>query len=400
MVLLKRLSSVTYAASMVFCLCFSVLAEARVPSPPQIEAKAYALVDFHSGKVLAARNENERMDLASLTKIMTMYVVDQEIKSGRIHKEDNVQISENAWKAQGSRMFVEVNTTVPVADLIKGIIIQSGNDASIALAEHVAGSEDAFVKLMNQTAEQLGMKNTHFMNATGLPDPEHYSTAYDLALLSKAIIRDFPESYANYSEKWFTYQGIKQPNRNRLLWRENYVDGIKTGHSSTAGYCLAASGEQNGMRLISVVLGTESDNARTDDSQKLLRYGFRFFETHELFSANKPIKEPRIWMGQAKKVPLGVANTLYITVPLGDYKKLQAQVTLDKALTAPVKAGDEKGKLVVKLDQEIILEQPLVALDSVEKSGMFSRFSDYISLKMHDWFGSEEASENASPSNG
>ncbi|HET9843243.1 MAG TPA: D-alanyl-D-alanine carboxypeptidase family protein, partial [Gammaproteobacteria bacterium] len=378
------------ALSIIFfsCLCQS-MAFARVPSPPQTNAKSYILVDFHSGQILASQNEHEKMDLASLTKIMTVYVVDQELEAGRIKMGDMVHISDTAWRAQGSRMFVEVNTDVSVQDLIRGVIIQSGNDASIALAEHVAGSEESFVNLMNQTAQRLGMKNTHFTNATGLPHPEHYSTAYDISLLARATIHDFPESYKLHAEKWFTYQDIKQPNRNRLLWRENFVDGIKTGFSSTAGYCLAASGLQNGMRLISVVLGAESDGARTDFSQSLLRYGFRFFETHQLFNANKPIKEAKVWMGKSQKLPLGITGDVYITVPQGEYEKLNAQVSIDKKLHAPIKKGEIKGKLTVKLENKLLIEKSLVSLQSVEAGGMWSRFSDYISLKIHDWFKSE-----------
>lgn len=374
---------------LILCLIWAVNANARIPAPPRISAESYVLVDYHSDKVIAAKNEHQRMDPASLTKMMTMYVVDQEIYDGRLALEDTVHVSKKAWKAQGSRMFIEVGSDVKVEDLIRGVIIQSGNDASIALAEHIAGTEEAFVNIMNQTAQRLGMHNTHFENATGLPHPDHYTTAYDLAVLSKALIKDFPESYALHAEKWYTYQGIKQPNRNRLLWRESFVDGIKTGHSSTAGYCLAASGEQNGMRLITVMLGAESDSARTDFSQRLLRYGFRFFETHKLFSANESVKEPRVWMGQMQNIRLGLNEDLYITVPQGEYENLNAQVNFDKHLEAPIKAGENKGVLTVKLEEEVLLEKPLVALDSVDKGGLWNRFSDYISLKVHGIFGSD-----------
>lgn len=366
-------------------------ANARIPTPPRIAAESYILVDYHSGKVLASKNEHQRVDPASLTKMMTMYVIDQELRDGLISMEDKVHISNKAWKAQGSRMFVEVGDKVSVGDLIKGVVIQSGNDASIALAEHIAGTEEAFVNIMNQQAERLGMTNTHFTNATGMPNDDHYTTAYDMSLLSKALIRDYPETYSLYSEKWFTYQGIKQANRNRLLWREPFVDGIKTGHSTTAGYCLAASGEQDGMRLISVLLGAESDSARTDFSQRLLRYGFRFFETHKLFGAKEPVKVPKVWMGATDKIRLGLNEDLYITVPQGEYANLNAQVNFDKNILAPINIGDHQGVLTVKLDEEVILEQPLVALDEVQEGGIWRKFSDYISLKVRSLFGSSEA---------
>lgn len=364
-------------------------ASARIPSPPRIEAESYVLVDFHSSKVLAAKNEHERLDPASLTKMMTMYVIDQELKDGHITLEDEVHVSKKAWQMQGSRMFIEVGSKVTVEELVKGVIIQSGNDASIALAEHIAGTEESFVNIMNQQAQRLGMVNTKFQNVTGFPSEDHYSTAYDMSLLSIALIKDFPESYSLYSEKWFSYQGIKQANRNRLLWRETFVDGIKTGHSSSAGYCLAASGEQDGMRLVSVVLGTDSDSARTDYSQRLLRFGFRFFETHKLFGANEPVKEPKIWMGATDKIRLGLPEDLYITVPQGEYENLNAQVNFDKHILAPINIGDQQGVLTVKLEDEVILEQPLVALDEVEQGGIWSRFTDYVSLKVRTLFGSK-----------
>lgn len=387
MIYLKKILSKISIAALGFALVSNTYA--RIPAPPRIAAESYTLVDFHSDKVIAAKNEHKKMDPASLTKMMTMYVVDKEIQDAHVALTDTVSISKKAWKAQGSRMFIEVGSKVSVEELIKGIIIQSGNDASIALAEHIAGTEEAFVNLMNQHAKALGMNNSQFQNATGLPHPDHFTTAYDLSILAKALIKDFPESYALYSEKWFTYEGIKQPNRNRLLWREAFVDGIKTGHSSTAGYCLAASGQQDGMRLVSIILGADSDSSRTDFSQRLLRYGFRFYETHKLFSANEPVKTPRIWMGKADKIRLGLNEDLYITVPQGEYENLVAQVNFDKHILAPIRIGENQGRLTVTLDKDVILEKALISLDDVNKGGLWDRFSDYVSLKIHDLLGTE-----------
>lgn len=354
-----------------------------VPTAPEVDAEAYVLVDFHSGKVLAEKDSKKRIDPASMTKMMTVYVFDHELQNGHFTLEDEVAVSENAWKTEGSRMFVPVGKKIQVKDLLRGIIIQSGNDATVALAEYVAGSEKAFADLMNQYAQKLGMNDTHFMNSTGIPHPEHYSSAYDMSLLASAIISQFPETYKIYSEKWFTFNGIKQPNRNRLLWREPYIDGIKTGHSSTAGYCLAASGQKDNMRLISVLAGAKSESDRTEQTLSLLRFGFRFFETHHLFQANTTLNEPRVWMGDRKKLSLGINRDLYITIPQGQYKSLDAKMNIDKSLTAPINKGENHGKLVVKLGDELIAEMPLVALENVEKGTMWNRLSDYVSLGFH-----------------
>lgn len=361
-----------------------------LPSPPSVQAAAYVLMDFNSGKLLASQDPDKQIDPASLTKMMTMYVVDQEIKSGKIKLTDNVIISEKAWRTEGSKMFVEANKEVPVADLIRGIIIQSGNDSSIALAEHIAGTEEAFAAIMNNYAKELKMDSTHFVNATGLPNPDHYTTAHDLARLSQALIRDFPESYKLYSEKWFTYQNIKQPNRNRLLWREPAVDGIKTGHSDSAGYCLAASGIKDGMRLISILVGTPSDGARTEQTQQLLRYGFRFFETKRLFSQKDTVNQSRIWMGNAKEIKLGIPTDFYVTVPQGEYSNLKTSVNFSERLTAPIKHGDVVGKIIVTLNDELIGERPLIAQQDVDKGGIWDRASDYFSLGLHKLFNSKE----------
>ncbi|MFI4937254.1 MAG: D-alanyl-D-alanine carboxypeptidase family protein [Candidatus Berkiellales bacterium] len=362
-----------------------------VPTPPEVTATAYVLVDFHSNKVLAERESNKRVDPASLTKMMTVYVIDHELKSGRFTLQNEVPISENAWRTEGSRMFIPVGKKITVSELLHGVIIQSGNDATVALAEFAAGSESAFAELMNQYATQLGMKNTHFVNSTGIPHPEHYTTAYDLSLLARAMIAEFPETYKIYSEKWFTFNGIKQPNRNRLLWREPYIDGIKTGHSSTAGYCLTASGQKDNMRLISVVVGAPTENDRTEQTLQLLRYGFRFFETHHLFQANTKLNETRVWMGAQRTVPLGVDHDLFITIPQGHYKNLDAKMNIEKRITAPIAKGKNYGQIVVKLGDEKITEVPLVALENVHTGTLWARISDYFSLGLHKVFNSHEA---------
>lgn len=360
------------------------------PTPPEISAPAYILVDFHSGKVLAEKEPDKRIDPASLTKMMTVYVIDNEVKNGRFNWKDEVPISENAWRTEGSRMFIPVGKKIAVEELVKGIIIQSGNDAAVALAEFTAGSEQAFAQLMNQYAQRLNMKNTHFMNSTGIPDPEHYTTARDLSLLAHAIIADFPETYKVYSEKWFTFNGIKQPNRNRLLWREPYIDGIKTGHSSTADYCLAASGQKDNMRLISVLVGAKTESERTEQTLQLLRFGFRFFETHHLFQANTALNDARVWMGDRKNVPLGVKESFYITIPQGQYKSLDAKMNINKHLVAPIKKGETYGKVVVKLNDALVTEIPLVALEEVNQGTIWNRFSDYISLNVQKMINSPE----------
>lgn len=355
-----------------------------VPSAPDLDVEAYILTDFHTNKIIAEKNSDQRIDPASMTKMMTVYVIDQELKYGRITEEDEVNISEKAWKMEGSRMFIESGKKVQVGDLLKGIIIQSGNDASVAMAEYVAGTEEAFAELMNQYAKKLGMKDSHFVNSTGMPDDDHYTTARDLNVLAQALIRDFPESYSVYADKWFTYNGIKQRNRNRLLWRDPSVDGIKTGHSSTAGYCLAASAQKEDMRLISIVAGAESDSVRNQSTQQLLRYGFRFYETHRLFPAKQAIENPRIWMGTQKKVGLGITDDLYITIPSGEYEKLDAKIHVsDSGMRAPIKEGTLQGTLTVKLGDTLIAERPVISLEDVEKGTIWMQFQDYVSLGIH-----------------
>ncbi|HKK13923.1 MAG TPA: D-alanyl-D-alanine carboxypeptidase family protein, partial [Gammaproteobacteria bacterium] len=300
-----------------------------VPKPPAIGAKGYILMDYHSDQILAQDNADKRMEPASITKLMTAYLVFQALESGQIHMDDKVHITKKAWRTPGSRMFVKVNTKVSVKDLLQGMITQSGNDATVALAQFVAGSEDTFAAMMNRQAKALGMNHTHFVNPTGLPDPNHYTTAHDIAKLARALIRDFPEYYKLYSEKKFTWNNITQYNRNKLLWRDPSVDGMKTGHTESAGYCLVASAKRKHMRLISVVLGTKSNEARADASQALLNYGFRFFETHKLYDAHKPLTHARVWKGADDKLSLGLAHTLYVTVPRGQYKDLDASMSVN-----------------------------------------------------------------------
>ncbi len=360
---------------------FSLQAAPRlVPSPPKLAATGYLLVDYHSGRVIAESNADERLEPASLTKMMTAYVVMQELASGRIQMEDEVTISRKARYAIGSRMFVEQGSRVRVEALLKGLAIQSGTDASIALAEYVAGAEEGFVALMNQYAELLGMDATHFANATGLPHDDHYTSARDMARLASALLRDFPEHYSLYSEKEYTYNDIRQPNRNRLLWRDKRVDGIKTGHTEAAGFCLVASALQDEMRLISVVMGTRSEEARAVESQKLLNYGFRFYETHRLYAAAQPLKSMRIWKGEHEQLQLGLAEDLYVTVPRGQYQELKASLTVEQAVMAPARRGQRFGSVNVRLGGESVAEMPLVALQDVAEGGLFQKLSDSVLL--------------------
>jgi len=351
-----------------------------VPNPPVVQARAFILEDFHSGRVLAEKNAHERMEPASLTKLMTAYIVFSELRSRSIKMDERVRISTKAWRTGGSKMFIEVGKFVTVGDLLKGMIVQSGNDASIALAEHVAGSEDAFASLMNNYAATLGMKETHYVNSTGLPNPEHYTTANDLVLLARALIRDFPEDYQLFSIHKFTYNNISQYNRNKLLWRDPSVDGLKTGHTKSAGYCLVASAKRHDMRLISVVLGTHSETARAQESQKLLNYGFRFFETHRLYTANKALTSTRIWKGASEQLPLGLQQDLYVTIPRKQYDRLNAHMNINALIMAPASKGQAYGTLEVKLEGEKIAVRPLVALRDIAQGSLFQRLSDEVQL--------------------
>ncbi|PKM45577.1 MAG: serine-type D-Ala-D-Ala carboxypeptidase [Gammaproteobacteria bacterium HGW-Gammaproteobacteria-1] len=351
-----------------------------IPDAPAVDARGYVLLDYHSGHLLAERNSGERLEPASLTKMMTAYAVFHELRAGQIKLGDMVRVSKKAWRMPGSRMFIEVGSSVSVEELLKGMIIQSGNDASVALAEHVAGSEETFAALMNEHARNIGMSATHFVNATGLPDPEHYSTARDLARLAAVLIREFPEYYTWYSEKEYTYGGITQQNRNLLLYRDNTVDGFKTGHTESAGFCLVASAKRGEMRLISVVMGTKSESARANESQKLLNYGFRFFETHKLYDAGQPLKAMRVWKGASDTVQLGLDESLYITVPRGQYSKLSASLSVENAIIAPTSKGQNLGSVNVRLGDEVLAERPLIALEEVAEGSLWQRLFDNVRM--------------------
>lgn len=351
-----------------------------IPAAPTVQAKSFLLLDYHSGIVLTESNMHERVEPASLTKLMTAYVIMHEIENGSIKLDDQVLVSEKAWRMQGSRMFIEVNTRVSLKELLLGLVVQSGNDASVALAEHAAGSEESFVTLMNKHAQRLGMKNSHFVNSTGWPDPEHYSSAFDLGILTRALIREFPEHYTRYSVKKFTYNNIPQFNRNRLLWLDERVDGVKTGHTESAGFCLISSAVQDDMRLISVVVGTKSENARETESRKLLNFGFRFFETFKLHGALEPLTDMRVWKGDRETVPLGLEKPLYITAPRGSRDKIKAQMIVDPTIVAPIIKGQRYGHVEVKLSGEVIANHPLIALEDVAEGGIWRRTIDNIKL--------------------
>ena len=351
-----------------------------VPAAPKIKASSYLVMDFNSGELLVEENTEQKLPPASLTKIMTVYVVSSELANGKISLEDEVLVSEKAWRTQGSRMFIEVGKKVKLDDLLHGVIIQSGNDASVALAEYISGTEDVFVDLMNKHAERLGMHNTHFVNSTGLPDENHYTTAGDLAKLARALINDFPEEYLLHKVKDFTFNKIKQHNRNKLLWRDRSVDGIKTGHTEAAGYCLVASAVKDGMRLISVVMGTDGVNARAKASQALLNYGYRFFETHKLYSAGELITNVKIWKADVDVLKLGIENDIYVTVPRGQYDELEPVVELDNRVLAPVNEGEQKGILNVMLTNENIVSVPLLALETVSEGSIVNRLKDEVRL--------------------
>lgn len=364
------------------------------PPPPSIDAKSWMLMDYTTGQVLAGDHADDRVDPASITKVMTSYVVSAELAAGKIHMEDPVFISENAWRSggagtEGSTSFLALNSKVPLKDLFYGMVIQSGNDAAIALAEHVAGSEQTFAELMNQYAAKLGMSGTHFANASGLPDPNHYTTAHDIALLSRALIHDYPEEYKVYAIKEFEWNGIKQHNRNSLLWRDGSVDGIKTGHTKDAGFCLATSAKRGDQRLIAVVMGAPGEKQRADDNQALLNYGFRFYETHKLYDGGKPLATPELWKGASNTIALGVADDVLVSMPRGRYKDLKAAMELPNRIIAPYTKGQQVGTLRVTLDGKPIVERPLVALADAPSAGIWGRMSDSVLL----WFKGDAKSE-------
>jgi len=365
-----------------FCLLIglapSSFAANSVPELPKLGASQYLLVDFLSGTELAAKDPDKRIEPASITKLMTAYVLYQELEKGNIKFEDRVLVSEKAWKMEGSRMFLEAGKKVPLERMVNGLIVQSGNDAAVALSEHTSGSEENFVRKMNENAQRLGMTNTNFVNVTGWPNPRHYMSARDIVTLTRAVINEYPEHYKMYSQKEYSYNGIKQYNRNKLLWHDDTVDGVKTGHTESAGYCLLSSAQRGSMRLISVVLGAESDKTRSNYSQQLLEYGFRFYETHKLYDANSVLTEARVWKGKKSSVPTGIIEDFYVTIPKGNYSQLKGLMEINKSIDAPVKRGDVIGMAIIKDLDRVVLQKPLVAMDSVDTGGTWTNITDSV----------------------
>lgn len=353
-----------------------------IPAAPELNASSYLLMDYDSGQVLVEKDINKRLPPASLTKMMTVYVTESELARNHLSMSDVVTVSEKAWRMPGSRMFIEVNKKVTVEDLLKGIIVQSGNDASVALAEYISGSEEVFANQMNEYAKRLGMMDTNFMNSTGLPHEHHYTTARDLAVLAQALIHDFPDVYAWHSIKEFTYNKIKQINRNNLLWRDSSVDGIKTGHTEDAGYCLVASAKRDGMRLISVVMGTDGPESRIKASQSLINYGFRFYETHKLYAANEVVTSVKVWKGDKEQLDVGLHNDLFVTIPRDQYKNLNAEVEKTERIIAPVTKGEEEGILHVSLAGKDILKIPVIALSDVPEGSLLNRIKDEVKMML------------------
>ena len=358
----------------------AVAAPRIIPAPPQLATEGHILLDAATGTVIIEENAEMRLPPASLTKIMTSYIIASEIQQGRISLDDLVPISVKAWKMEGSRMFVREGTEVKVSDLVRGIVIQSGNDASVAMAEFIAGDEQAFADIMNQVAQKLGMTRTQFKNATGLPDEGHYTTAKDLSLLARALIRDFPEHYKVYKEKYFSYNDIRQANRNSLLWRDDAVDGMKTGHTEAAGFCLVASAEKKDMRLVSVVMGATSERSRSTESQKLINYGFRYFESVKLYDGLESLRRVKVWGGLHESLDVGIEAPARLTIPNGARGALAAEVTLDPVIKAPVRRGQILGLLRISLEGETMLERPVVALNGVDEAGLVSTLIDEVSL--------------------
>jgi len=363
--------------------CFGLAAAfgaSPVPEPPVLNSRAYLMEDFYTGRVLAQSNVDLRVGPASLTKLMTVYAVLAELKEGHIKLDDMVRISRKARKMPGSRMFIEVDSLVSVKDLLLGIIVQSGNDASVAIAEHVAGDEGAFSGLMNRHAKRLGMTGSHFVNSSGLPHDNHYTTAKDMAIMARALIADFPEQYDWHAIREYTHNNITQPNRNNLLGRDPRVDGLKTGYTKAAGYCIVISGKQKEMRLVVVVMGADSVKARERQAQSLLNYGFRFYETHQVYGAREPVTKVKVWKGALGSLKLGLVRDLFVTVPRGSYKHLKADLALDRRILAPVRAGEPKGELRVSLGEELVARRDLLALHGVSEGNMWRRVSDHVKL--------------------
>jgi serine-type D-Ala-D-Ala carboxypeptidase (penicillin-binding protein 5/6) len=371
---------------------FGAQAENAVPAPPQLAAKAYLLMDATSGAVLVEHNGDERLPPASLTKMMTAYVLAEEINAGRVSETDMVKITENSYSqnplfAGSSLLYIEPGVDVSIADLQRGIIISSGNDSSVAVAEHIAGTEAVFAEMMNTNAKRLGMTNTHFVNSHGLPDPTHLTTARDLAILARAMINDHPKQYAIYKELEFTFNNIRQYNRNTLLREDPSVDGLKTGHTAEAGYCLVASALRGDMRLIAVVMGTESTKARKNDAASLFNYGFNFYQTKTLFEPTTELAKPRIWKGQQDYVPVGVLDKTVLTLQHGKHDDLVISVAVNEELVAPIAVGDPVGTVTVSLDDKPVLQEPVVALAAVESGGFFARLWDSILMLIASLFG-------------
>ncbi len=383
-----KLRMIPHLLAGVFSLTLSaacLAAPALIPAPPQLSSTGYLLMDAGTGKVLVEHNADEQLPPASLTKMMTSYIVSGDIHNGKIREDDLVNISVKAWRMGGSKMFVREGTQVPVIDLLRGVIIQSGNDASVALAEHVAGSESAFADVMNQQAALLGMNNTHYVNATGWPAEGHVTTARDLSILARALINDHPEHYSIYAEKYFTYGAPgenpkTQANRNKLLFTDDSVDGIKTGHTDEAGYCLVSSAKRDNMRLIAVVMGTKSEKARAQESQKLLAYGFRYYQTRKVYPAGEVLSTNRVWGGVEDSVNLTVADAVALTIPRGAGEDLKAEIKIPDVIKAPLQAGQALGSLTISLDGEVLYDKPLTVQQDVPEASFFARLWDGIKL--------------------
>ena len=381
---MSRLFRPFVAMAMAFALAAGavIAADTPVPSPPQVPGTAHILVDMDSGRVLAESNADARLEPASLTKIMTAHIVFRALRENKVKLDDEVLVSEKAWRTGGSRTFIDVNTRVKLEDLLKGLIVQSGNDAAVALAEHVAGSEETFVKMMNEEARRLGMTGTSYVNATGLPDPNHYGTVRDLVKLTESTIREFPEYYPWYAIKEFVHNNIKQTNRNLLLWRDESVDGVKTGHTKSAGYCLVASAKRDGMRLISVIMGTKSEQERARETLNLLNYGFRFYEAHRLHGAGDTLAQGKVWKGAKRELPMGLAADLTLTVPRGQHEGISTRLEIEPRIVAPLARGQVVGRVFVEQGGKVVREAPLVALEEIPLGGWFRRLVDTILL----WF--------------
>ncbi len=377
---MKRLLLRTLILLILLACPYAVFAATLVPRPPSLNAKAWVLMDDQTGAIITEHNSDQRLPPASLTKLMTAYLATREMQAGRLKPDDKVLISENAWRTGGSRMFLDPGTLVNVHDLLQGIIIDSGNDASVAMAEHIAGSTDSFVPLMNAAATRLGMVNTHFANPTGLPMDDHFSSAHDMAVLARAIINDESGYYELYAHKYLTWNGIRQPNRNLLLWRDPSYDGLKTGHTEAAGYCMVSSAKRDGRRLISVVFGATSERARAEDSAKLMGYGFRFFDTQTYAVAGKTLATPRVWLGRQDNVAVGLAQDITLTLPINHQRYTRNQITLDEPLQAPLAVGSQVGTLALYDGDQLLSTQPLVTLQAVEAGNWFSRCWDRLHL--------------------